>query len=298
MSANKNLFFFWEPSGTIPAYLDLCIQTWSRAFREYNIIRLDYSTVGDYVESGVFPMDLLKQLALPLQKDAVMVAVLKEHGGIFMDVDTIAVANPVRIVKALEKTELVLFNTHLAMLAAKRRSHVLDRWLAGIQNRLADLNGREFSAGDLPWDYLGNAVLDEVFDEITGVVRRERVGAEPNSKAFPICRLHRHSVWQKVKRRIWLRSVCRKRIMMLDRRKHGFIVEASEDSYQQGTQAETYTNFWFTAGAPLHRVFSDKPEVIGLHNSWTPEWYKQLSHTEVLEHECLLSRTLKHLLAA
>jgi hypothetical protein len=37
--------------------------------------------------------------------------------------------------------------------------------------------------------------------------------------------------------------------------------------------------------------------VIGLHNSWTPKWYKRLSEKEVLAQDCLLSKTIKHILA-
>ena len=52
-----------------------------------------------------------------------------------------------------------------------------------------------------------------------------------------------------------------------------------------------YQRFYFK----LHYHLKDikKTSLIMLHNSWTPEWYKQLSEEEVLNHKCTMSNFLR-----
>jgi mannosyltransferase OCH1-like enzyme len=89
MHYEKTIFSFWEPTGSMTPYLELCVRTWKRNLPGYEIIFLDYSNLGNYLPEGTYEMTVLKRLPLMMQKDAVMVAVLKEHGGIFMDADTL-----------------------------------------------------------------------------------------------------------------------------------------------------------------------------------------------------------------
>ena len=62
------------------------------------------------------------------------------------------------------------------------------------------------------------------------------------------------------------------------------------------TNEEKHWKFWFDDSIDIKEVFRPNQIVIGLHNSWTPEWYKELSEKDVLENKSLLSRTLKCLL--
>ncbi len=84
---------------------------------------------------------------------------------------------------------------------------------------------------------------------------------------------------------------------MLDRKKHGFISEAVYYGSKYDDPQDKYVQFWFSSNHDVETVFSISKMVIGLHNSWTPKWYKRLSEKEVLAQDCLLSKTIKHILA-
>lgn len=60
------------------------------------------------------------------------------------------------------------------------------------------------------------------------------------------------------------------------------------------TRQEQYTKFWFEEKHHLKDL--DLTELLMLHNSWTPEWYKQLTREEVLNHDCTLSNILREML--
>ncbi|MCK7574524.1 MAG: capsular polysaccharide synthesis protein [Chromatiales bacterium] len=102
---------------------------------EYEIIFLNYSNMGRYLPENTYDVTVLKKFTLMMQKDAVMVAVLKEHGGIFMDADTLVTADISLLVSLLKDTEVIMFNTHLGFLAARPGSYVLTSWLKEIQNK-------------------------------------------------------------------------------------------------------------------------------------------------------------------
>jgi hypothetical protein len=83
---------------------------------------------------------------------------------------------------------------------------------------------------------------------------------------------------------------------MLDRIEYGFIPEAKYFQSRFMGPQEKYWQFWFANKCDMKNVFTDKQTIIGLHHSWTPPWYKDFSEKDVLEHDCLLSRTLKYLM--
>jgi hypothetical protein len=49
------------------------------------------------------------------------------------------------------------------------------------------------------------------------------------------------------------------------------------------TAKEKYIKFWFEANLSIEEAFSMNPIIIGLHNSWTPEWYKELLDEDILK---------------
>lgn len=81
-------------------------------------------------------------------------------------------------------------------------------------------------------------------------------------------------------------------VLKLPKNDHAFTPEILH-FLNSGTADEQYLNFWFerhAQEAPFYR----NQFLIALHNSWTPNWYKQLSEDEVLADDCLLSKTLKN----
>lgn len=55
-----------------------------------------------------------------------------------------------------------------------------------------------------------------------------------------------------------------------------------------------YQKFYFGTNFTLKDV-KDKTEMLMLHNSWTPEWYKKLSKEQALNQKCTLSNILREL---
>lgn len=55
-----------------------------------------------------------------------------------------------------------------------------------------------------------------------------------------------------------------------------------------------YQKFYFGCNFTLNDV-KDKTNMLMLHNSWTPDWYKKLSKEDVLKQKCTLSNILNEL---
>lgn len=283
MISDRAIFTFWEPKGEMPAYLKLCRKTWELNLPDYQVVVLDYSNLDGYFDQGLLDISTLRRLTLPMQKDAIMVAAMRERGGIFMDADTLALRDISPIIRMLRNTQVVMFNTHLGFVAARPNARVFRLWLAGIRERLGRLGDDVRAAGEVSWDYVGNSVLREVMDEMIGDLSVMRA---IQTKAF-----------ERYRRSLFFHTVLRKYLTMLNRRKYGFISESVDFRTRRMRPRDRYRRFWFKKrNLDVASVFRADPMVIGLHHSWTPKWYKELSEQEVLEADCLLSRTLKRVL--
>ena len=87
--SNKTIFTFWEPHEKIPGYILLCIKTWKKYLPDYQIHILDYETSKIYLGETLFSQITCRNMSLPLQADAIRVALLKKYGGFWLDADTI-----------------------------------------------------------------------------------------------------------------------------------------------------------------------------------------------------------------
>jgi hypothetical protein len=224
-----------------------------------------------------------------------MAAILNRHGGIFMDADTIIGGDISWVLDYLESSEIVLFGTHLGFMAAKPEAKILGIWEEGVRRRLEELKGQAPLQDQ--WDYVGNSLVTEAMIELT--------------QDFPFCRTFDriwqsrksyHSAskgfWQKVaNQRRWLITLpaYRKYMRMLSPRKYGFIAEGRYFGRRYSSR-ERYNRFWFDTDLDVAEVFRGSRGIVGLHNTWTPDWYRELSEEEVLKHESLLSRTLRSML--
>ena len=283
MINDRAIFTFWEPKGEMPAYLELCRRTWELNLPDYQIVVLDYSNLDGYFDQGLLDVSTLRRLTLPMQKDAIMVAVMMAHGGVFMDADTLALRDISPITRILRNTQVVMFNTHMGFVAARPNARVLRLWLARIRERLGRLGDDMRVAGEVTWDYVGNSVLREVMDEMVG--------------DLPIMRAIQTKAFEGYGRSLFFRTVLRKYLTMLNRKKYGFIAESVDLRTRRMEPVDRYRRFWFEKrNLDVASVFRSDPMVIGLHHSWTPKWYRELSEQEVLEADCPLSRTLKCIL--
>jgi mannosyltransferase OCH1-like enzyme len=315
MKQEKTIISFWEPKGGMTPYLELCRKTWERNLPDYEIVFLDYSNIGRYMPEGTYDMKILRKFTLMMQKDAIMIAVLKEHGGVFMDADTLVKGDITPLVRMLRDTEVVMFSNHLAFMAARPGSHLLTLWHKTIQEKINFMrDARDDAPQFQQWDFIGNSTLAEVMDKmienlglfhmmqknITGKIflayskiTNDQKFLTPRLKVL-MNRIGKSLMYRK--RALYFRKILRRYLIMLNPREYGFIPEVLYFTSKVMTNEEKYWKFWFDDSIDIKEVFRPNQIVIGLHNSWTPEWYKELSEKDVLENKSLLSRTLKCLL--
>jgi len=314
LSQYKKIFTFWEPKEDVTPYLKLCLKTWEVRLPQHKIIILNYSNLDNYIPPGTYDNSLLKKFKLMTQKDAVMVAVLEEHGGIFMDADTIVLRDLNPITSRLDETEAIMFGKHCAFIAARPGSYLLKLWRKAIQDKMLRIFNDGQNIKNLSWDVFSNSVLESAMDEIImsnkfiSAIQKYMVDKwtlylketikKDDVEAFRGRELlHRisNSVSER-KRNLLFSTVYKIYLTMLDSNEYGFIPETKYFKSKLMEPQEKYRQFWFANKCDIKNVFMDKQSVIGLHNSWTPQWYKDFSEKEVLEHDCMLSRTLQYLL--
>ena len=303
------IFTFWEPRGAITPYLRLCLRTWEKVLGAHEIIVLNYANLGDWLEGAHYARDVFRRLTLQVQKDAIMVDVLRRHGGVFMDLDTIAVADIAPLLRAVGSSELAMFAAHMAVLVARPDARILQLWGDRIEEKLAEL-ARGPWPEKVPWDFTGNSVYAEALEALIDrhedkpllMAMADRAVAGLKSWRAPagsaVTSL-RDRVLRRVLRRrraLYFKGPYRKYVIELDRYGLGFMPELLYHAAQKCEPLLNYQQYWFKSDAALDTALLPRQVLIGLHNSWTPVWYQRLSEAEVLAHPCLLSRTLKHLL--
>jgi hypothetical protein len=148
------IFVFWEPAGTMPHYVRLCMETWAN-ISEAEIILLDYSTMGRFFKNRF--SERLFNYTLPQQADAIRFAILAENGGLWLDADTIAIKHPAALLNALGNSEVAMFgtpgkNASIAIMACRsgRANFVCDV----LEEQIELING-EPPAQPPPWHYIG-----------------------------------------------------------------------------------------------------------------------------------------------
>ena len=86
----KRIFTYWVsmPGRDIPAYVQLCMQTWFEHIPDLELIVLNYENVNEWLDN-VIDFRRFIRLPPPAQSDIISFILLAKHGGIFMDADTI-----------------------------------------------------------------------------------------------------------------------------------------------------------------------------------------------------------------
>lgn len=294
------IFTFWEPRRKILPYLELCRKTWEINLPGYDIITLDYENLHDYIDPSVFDFGLLKTLSLPMQKDAISIAVLKQHGGVFIDMDTLILADISPIIRHLEKAEVLMFRAYMAFIAARKNARLLNLWLARIQKNIAAL--AELNKEEINWDYIGNSTLAAARRELARSLWFERLMQLLFSDACSPHSCSRREVsrgqkrlktFQRKRTSVYFLTVLKKYLTALDSEAPGFILEGDPNGL---SLVENYQKYWFEPAKELAIRKPRPPLIVALHNSWTPAWYKEMSQHEVLQHDCRLSQTLAYII--
>lgn len=301
------VFTFWEPRGAVTPWLQLCRDTWRRGLDSAEVVTLDYANLDEYLPRGTLDVATLRRFPLMQQKDAVMVAILHRHGGIFIDMDTLMVDDIAPVMRTLDRTTLFNYGGNISVVGARAGATVLALWLERVQARIAMAAAGAVDPADVSWSFVGYDSLDEVYVQLRErslhrrIIRATAAGRSVwawAARLKPATGI-RGSLPRRIPGRIeWeltRRSIARH---MLRLETGGFYAELQGDRDRAADRQTQYLAFWFDTEAPVERVVRPGVRLVGLHNSWMPGWYAALSRADVLAHPSLISRTLRHLLAA
>jgi mannosyltransferase OCH1-like enzyme len=106
------LWLYWENinNDKMPGYITLCIETiYKHCSKSFNIILLNEKSINNYLPElncRKFNLDLLN---IQQKVDYYRLLLLKNYGGLYMDVDIIVLRNPIEILKKLKKHDYVGF---------------------------------------------------------------------------------------------------------------------------------------------------------------------------------------------
>lgn len=254
----------------MPAYLELCLQTWRRACPNSSIQRVDQSNLSDLSGGRIKAADVAK-FSYPLQSDIAAVAVLIEQPGLFLDADTILLSG--FDIKRYDPKKLTIYGNakHLGnhstsfLCTGTKENPILLRWLEEASRRIGRHNTRSMrlkwwlrkrlsgKPAKVPWHYLGNGILDDLlrdgsFSDYLELRSAHASGAYPTSKLL-----------------------------------------------EQNPKFKGYKDLWFDPGIPVDDVVRIcRDGVVMLQNSWHPQSYKDLTMSQVLSDQALVSRLIAH----
>jgi hypothetical protein len=267
---SKYLFSFWEPASKIPGYIKLCIDTWQKALPDYEIVICDYHNIGQYLDKATLQKILYKKCSLQHQADALRVALLERHGGIWMDADTILTSD--KFLQHVTDAECCMIGNvaagspHIAFIHAHPGSLLIRDWFMAVEQRISIY--RRFKRNPLlkyfhnqayrnaeRWDYFGNSFLDE-----------------------------------------YIKNIDASRFKMIDRMAIKAVAEYFSPDQDMTTlgAAELYKKFYFSSGQ-ANDTLMDNDGIVLLHNGWTPATYKNMTAPEFLQQDIVLANFFKYL---
>lgn len=146
------VYAFWE--GQMPDYIKLCMETW-----KFPYVLLNYDNLNEYTD---LPIDKLKRFSLMQVSDVVRSHILRDHGGYWLDTDTIVVGNE------LPKTTFVgdnesRINSVGFLYAKKPHMQVFEDW--------AEYQDAIINSDETPkyWALMANAFTDPYLKEHTDI---------------------------------------------------------------------------------------------------------------------------------
>lgn len=265
----NKIFTFWEPKEKLPGYVKLCMRTWEKYLSDSEVVVCDYETTKEYLSEDEFAAVDFRQMPLAKQSDAIRCALLKKHGGIWMDADTIITSADG--IAALQQGECCMLNngnTHKLfgayIYAAHPGCEFLNAWHEQLLPRIASYKlawrFRMFRflfhqawKRMKNWDYCVNAIIDPLAARYTPPKFVELNGIE-----------------------------------------RGVIPERAQRRAGESAQ-QAYLRYWFERGAEYQDT-TESCGLIFLHNSWTPAEFMRMSESEFLKQDIPLAKLLSKLL--
>lgn len=265
------IFTFWEPRSSIPGYISLCMKTWQMNLPNSEIVVLDYSNLRMYLDHDTYDEIVFKGMSLPKQADAIRAAVLRKHGGIWLDTDTIITksefiegyckdSNVVMIGRP--QTDGVLYAAFIY--ASKPNTSFMQKWYEELPTRIKKykklkdnwflrvLHKADWKKAER-WDYCANSIID------------------------PLSKTMKHQ-----------------ELNVLDA--DALLALPERVVFNQVDTITAYTKFYFSNNTEWEKVFDQSAGIWLLHNSWTPEHFRKMTEEEFLKQDVALSHLLRKVL--
>ena len=269
LKKRKIIFTFWEPKEKMPGYLLLCIKTWKKYLPDYEIKILNYKSVKYYLGESIFSSIICPNMTIPIQVDAIRVALLKKFGGIWIDADTIILNRS--FFEKLNNFELIMLGDvktkipNIGFIFAANNSYLINNWLKSIiqkvklykKNIITNEKNFIYQTSfneSISWNYLGNGIINQLIRNITG-----------------------------------------NKFLLLDRKKMQAFPELIIFKHSSENMIQKYQRLYFQKGDP-QLVLKLSKYIILLHNSWTPSKYKTMSEEDFLKQDILLSKLFTYIL--
>ena len=257
---NKKVFVYWvnQTGQDMPAYIQLCMETWYEHIPDLEVVIINHENLREWTGDRI-DTERFKRITLPMQSDVVSLLTLEQHGGIFMDADTIVTRDIFEEIEKVDPKKLVVFGTPGTMaihVAIQMSLHPHNPFLgAAAEIALQRVNELPLQ-GPLPinWDHFGNGIFTLVAED----------------------------------------EAAKSALHILNRTASGNILESHY--FTDKPPGEQYLQFYFGQ----HKIKLDEVTekirfgAVSLHNSWTPETYKDLTREQVIESGNMLSKLLRY----
>ena len=159
------VYTFWEPREKIPYYLRLCMETWKKFLPNATIIVLDYKNIGEFLDVRELGLNLFSgKLSLPQFADAIRIALLAKHGGVWLDLDTIILSSDAEKYFLPDKKHRTIFFSYkednfcqMCFINTPPNAVCMNLWRESIREKIWNLS----HATNVKWDFIGNSFIDE-----------------------------------------------------------------------------------------------------------------------------------------
>ena len=159
------VYTFWEPRDQIPYYLRLCMETWKKFLPNATIVLLDYKNIGEFIDVRELGLNLFSdKFTLPQISDALRVALLAKHGGVWLDIDTIILSSNAEKYFLPDKKHRTVFFVYpedkfcqMCFINTPPAAMCMNLWRESIREKLWNLT----PSTPVDWDFIGNAFIND-----------------------------------------------------------------------------------------------------------------------------------------
>lgn len=268
MSRDYTLFYYWDnvDGRPLPDYLLLCLETWQKNAQAHKIIRVGSDNI-EYFSEGLLTAQQMSLFSPAQRSDAATAVIMNLKRGLFIDADTILLPS---------------FNADKYLCLGKPSVY------ANMNNDYPQISNAFLAAPSA-----NVAFMKKWSDEVL-----RRVAYENNSFVRKIRREIRTALGKRnhVKWDYLGTSILEELLKEADA--PFAFHNAKESGYLPFTDnytAETVNSYWLDTDPKATFTPIEYPDgIIALQNSWLPEYIKNMSKSEILNHPSRLGRLLAH----